>query len=290
MSTLKKLANKFVFWYHIIDNSSSEDYKAQIKKLAEFDTLEDFWAIFQYLKKPDDYKQPVEMQLFKEGIKPMWEDENNKNGGKIALKLRKEYSNLVWEELVFAFIGGYLAKEIKDEINGLVINCKKDFNTLQIWTKSFSDEVTSGIEKNIRDILNIPNEVVLEIKPFNMQHKEYNNNYNNYNNYNYNNNYNYKGNYNKKRQNNNYYKKNNSYENSGNYKYNENKEGNKTEKEIKENNEENVTDKGKKEDEKVIEKKDSIEDENPKEKEKDKEKEKESFKEVKKKKKKKVDK
>ena len=142
MSTLKKLANKFVFWYHIIDNSSSEDYKAQIKKLAEFDTLEDFWAIFQYLKKPDDYKQPVEMQLFKEGIKPMWEDENNKNGGKIALKLRKEYSNLVWEELVFAFIGGYLAKEIKDEINGLVINCKKDFNTLQIWTKSFSDEVT----------------------------------------------------------------------------------------------------------------------------------------------------
>ena len=44
----------------------------------------------------------------------MWEDENNKNGGRIALKLRKEYSNLVWEELVFAFIGGYFAKEIKD--------------------------------------------------------------------------------------------------------------------------------------------------------------------------------
>ena len=56
----------------------------------------------------------------------MWEDEKNKNGGKIALKLRKDYSNLVWEELIFAFIGGYFAKEIKDEINGLVINCKKD--------------------------------------------------------------------------------------------------------------------------------------------------------------------
>ena len=286
MSTVKKLSNKFVFWYHIIDNSSSEDYKAQIKKLAEFDTLDDFWAIFQYLKKPDDYKQPVEMQLFKEGIKPMWEDENNKNGGKIALKLRKEYSNLVWEELVFAFIGGYLAKEIKDEINGLVINCKKDFNTLQIWTKSFSVEVTSGIEKNIRDILNIPPEVVLEIKQFNMQYKEHNSNYSNYNNYN--NNYNYKGNYMKKRQINNYYKKNNSYENNANFKFNDNKEGNKIEKELKENKEESATDKGKKEDEKIVEKKDSMEAEEPKEKEKDKEKE--DFKEVKKKKKKKVDK
>ena len=31
--------------------------------------------------------------MFKEPIKPMWEDENNKNGGKISIKLRKEYTN-----------------------------------------------------------------------------------------------------------------------------------------------------------------------------------------------------
>ena len=103
----------------------------------------------------------------------MWEDDNNKNGGRVALKLRKEFSNLVWEELVFAFIGGYLANDVKDEINGLVINCKKDFNTLQIWTKSFTEEVTTCIEKNIREILCIPKEVVLDIKPFNMLNKEY---------------------------------------------------------------------------------------------------------------------
>ena len=269
MSSPKKLQNKFVFWYHIINTSYDQDYKAQIKKLAQFETLEDFWAIFQYLKKPDDCKQPIEFQLFKEGIAPMWEDENNKNGGRIALKLRKEFSNLVWEELVFAFIGGYFAKEIKDEINGLVINCKKDFNTLQIWTKSFNEEVTSGIEKNIREILSIPKEVVLDIKPFNMPNKEYNN-YNNYNNY--------KGNYQKKRQNNNYYKK---YENNNkDYKYNEkNKDGNKIENEVKEEKE-----KEEKKDEIIIEKKESKNSkvmETPKEKE--------DFKEVKKKKKKKKD-
>ena len=187
--------------------------------------------------------------------------------------MRKEYSNLVWEELVFAFIGGYFAKEIKDEINGLVINCKKDFNTLQIWTKSFNEEVTSGIEKNIREILSIPKEVVLDIKPFNMPNKEYNN-YNNYNNY--------KGNYQKKRQNNNYYKK---YENNNNkdYKYNEkNKDGNKIENEVKEEKE-----KEEKKDEIIIEKKESKESKNSKDMETPKEKE--DYKEVKKKKKKKKD-
>ena len=274
-STEKKLQNKFVFWYHIINNTpSDQDYKAQIKKLAQFDTLENFWAIFQYLKKPDDIKQPIEFQLFKEGIAPMWEDDQNKNGGRIALKLRKEYSNLVWEELVFAFIGGYFAKEIKDEINGLVINCKKDFNTLQIWTKSFSDEVTSGIEKNIREILSIPKEVVLDIKPFSMQqNKEYNSyhSYNNYNNYN-----NYKGNYQKKKQSNNYYKKKETYENNNkDFKHSDSKEEPKEE-----------SDKGKKKQDDLdmkkkesVESKDSMDMESPKDKE--------DFKEVKKKKKKK---
>ena len=271
MFTEKKLSNKFVFWYHIIDTSSDQDYKSQIKKLAQFETLEEFWSIFQYLKKPDDFKQPIEIQLFKDGITPMWEDENNKNGGRISLKLRKEYSNLVWEELIFAFIGGYFDKEIKDEINGLVMNCKKDFNTLQIWTKNFNTEVNKGIEKNIRELLNIPKEVILEIKPFNMQYKEYPNNYNNYNNYNK------QVNYMKKRQNNNYYKKRESYENPKENKLHENKEGNTQieKEEKKEKNEEEISN------EKIVEKKESkeIANENTSEK-----------KEVKKKKKKKVEK
>ena len=289
MSEPKKLSNKFVFWYHINEISADQEYESQIKKLAEFETLEDFWAIFQYLKKPDDCKQAIEFQLFKSPIKPMWEDENNKDGGKIALKLRKEYSNLVWEELVFAFIGGYFAKEIKDEINGLVINCKKDFNTLQIWIKSFNNEVTSALEKNIREILNIPSEVALDIKPFNAPQKEHNNYYNNYNNYN---NYNYKGYNQKKKQNNNYYKKKESKETKDHKNYNNFESKNSNEKENKEEDKK-VTkteeDNTKKEKETVKEK------EKPKEEEKEKEKEenvekkesKESFSEVKKKKKKK---
>ena len=283
MSGSKKLSDKYAFWYHINEISPDQEYESQIKKLAEFDTLEDFWAIFQYLKKPDDCKQAIEFQLFKDPIKPMWEDENNKDGGRIALKLRKEFSNLVWEELVFAFIGGYFTKEIKDEINGLVINCKKDFNTLQIWIKSYTNEVTSAIEKNIREILNIPKEVALDIKPFNQPQKEYNN-YNNYSNYNNYNNYNnYKGYNQKKNKNNNYYKKRGPNE-TKEYKNNE------SNKEVEdENKEEDKKDVGKeKEEEKEKEKEKEKVKENEKEKEIiEKKDSNEDFKEVKKKKKKK---
>ena len=278
----KNLSDKFAFWYHINEISSEEEYESQIKKLAEFDTLEDFWAIFQYLKKPDDCKQAIEFQLFRHPIKPMWEDENNKNGGRISLKLRKEFSNLVWEELVFAFIGGYFAKEINDEINGLVINCKKDFNALQIWIKSYSNEITSAIEKNIREMLCIPKEVVLDIKPFNQPQKDYNNynNYNSYNNYNYNNynNYNnYKG-YNQKKnknKNNNYYKKRGSNE-AKEFKINESNKVVEDKKDVV--NEEDKT-KEEKEIKKEKENEKEKEKENEKEKEKENEKEKEKEKE-----------
>ena len=278
----KNLSDKFAFWYHINEISSEEEYESQIKKLAEFDTLEDFWAIFQYLKKPDDCKQAIEFQLFRHPIKPMWEDENNKNGGRISLKLRKEFSNLVWEELVFAFIGGYFAKEINDEINGLVINCKKDFNALQIWIKSYSNEITSAIEKNIREMLCIPKEVVLDTKPFNQPQKDYNNynNYNSYNNYNYNNynNYNnYKG-YNQKKnknKNNNYYKKRGSNE-AKEFKINESNKVVEDKKDVV--NEEDKT-KEEKEIKKEKENEKEKEKENEKEKEKENEKEKEKEKE-----------
>ena len=74
--------------------------------------------------------------MIKEPIKPMWEDEYNKNWGKISIQLRKDYTTIIWEEMIFALIGGILPKEMKEEeINGIVVTSRKKFNTLQIYFK-----------------------------------------------------------------------------------------------------------------------------------------------------------
>ena len=170
-----KLSNKFSFWYRISDDLyqvqskqpiDKKEYENQVKKIAEFETIEDFWAIFQHLRKPDSCKPGIEFQMFKDPVKPMWEDENNKNGGRISIKLRKEYTTIIWEEMIFALIGDVLPKEIKDEINGIVVTSRKEFNTLQIWIKTFDPKTNSKIENCIRDLLQIPPEVNLEFKQF----------------------------------------------------------------------------------------------------------------------------
>ena len=217
-----KLENKFSFLYRIDDNNQhqtqkqvmdKEKYEVQVKKIAEFDTIEDFWGIFQHLRKPDSCKPGIEFFMFKEPIKPLWEDENNKNGGRFSIKLKRGYTTIIWEEMIFVLIGGILPKEMKDEINGIVVSSRKDFNTLQIWFKNYDSKIVDDLEQCIRDILVIPSDVILEKKQFNKSSskKEYGNSNNN------NNNKNNKsgGFYNRGYNNNN----NNYYDNSyGNYK------------------------------------------------------------------------
>ena len=53
-----------------------------------------------------------------------------KNGDKISIKLRKDYTTIIWEEMMFSLISVVLPKEIKDELNGIVVSSRKEFNIL----------------------------------------------------------------------------------------------------------------------------------------------------------------
>lgn len=96
----------------------------------------------------------------------MWEDEGNKYGGKISIKLRKDFTTIIWEELILAFIADILPKNLKEEINGIVVSVKKDYNILQIWFRNYQKNKISYLEKTFRRIFQVPNEVRLEKRRF----------------------------------------------------------------------------------------------------------------------------
>jgi translation initiation factor 4E len=76
----------------------------------------------------------------------MWEDEGNKSGGKISVKLKKDYTTIIWEEIVLAMIGGVLPANVKDEINGVVVSIRKEYNILQVWFKNWNSNNITEIE------------------------------------------------------------------------------------------------------------------------------------------------
>ena len=76
----------------------------------------------------------------------MWEDEGNKSGGKISVKLKKDYTTIIWEEIVLAMIGGVLPHVVKEEVSGVVVSIRKEYNILQIWFKNYNQGVITEIE------------------------------------------------------------------------------------------------------------------------------------------------
>mmetsp|Transcript_34785 Transcript_34785/g.33912 ORF Transcript_34785/g.33912 Transcript_34785/m.33912 type:complete len:96 (-) Transcript_34785:211-498(-) len=78
------------------------------------------------------------LHIFIEGIKPAWEDENCKEGGRWIMRIPKSHSNLFWENLVLAMIGEQF--RCADEIIGMVIVLKPNHDNISVWNRHGLDE------------------------------------------------------------------------------------------------------------------------------------------------------
>ena len=80
-------------------------YDDAIKVVATFKTIEEFWGMYQHIKRPSQLTPGTQLNLFIDGIKPMWEVDEHKNGGVWNLRVNKGYSNKLWEDLILGLIG-----------------------------------------------------------------------------------------------------------------------------------------------------------------------------------------
>jgi len=83
--------------------------------------------------------------LFKKGIRPEWEDPENKNGGKWVITMPieddlEEDCERAWLQLILHLISGQLPKEQRDVINGIVFSIRYKHMRLSIWI-SVSKEI-----------------------------------------------------------------------------------------------------------------------------------------------------
>jgi translation initiation factor 4E len=98
------LAYPWTFTY--FKKVANKSYEENTFTLGTTETVEDFWRLYVHLRRPVDERPTVcDYHVFREGIRPMWEDDANKGGGKWTLRMRKTGASAVWEELVLAIVG-----------------------------------------------------------------------------------------------------------------------------------------------------------------------------------------
>ena len=85
-----RLQSQYCLWYSRRNpGKQSHNFDQNLKLIGRFGTCEQFWSLYSHLVKPGDLASHSDFHLFKMGIKPMWEDEANKFGGKWIVRLRK---------------------------------------------------------------------------------------------------------------------------------------------------------------------------------------------------------
>jgi translation initiation factor 4E len=128
---------------------TQENYEKNIKEIGSFTTVEDFWAYYNHLVRPNDLQFTCDYHLFRSGIKPMWEDEVNRNGGKFIVRIpkKKRLASRYWEDLVLAFIGQQFV-DCNDDVCGVVMlfSFHKHYHTLT-QSQSISGSFCHNIQR-----------------------------------------------------------------------------------------------------------------------------------------------
>ena len=140
----------------------TQDYEKSIKPLCRISSAQDFWRVYSHLKRPSALPIVSDYHIFKDGIRPVWEDDENKQGGKWVLRLKKGVIDRYWEDLLLAVVGDQFA-EAGEEVCGMVVSIRNGEDVLNIWTK-YNGGRNIKIRETIKRALNLPTETNLIFK------------------------------------------------------------------------------------------------------------------------------
>jgi len=136
------LQNRWTLWYDNPQGKATQNSWAdQLKKVVSFDTVEDFWRIFNNIRPASKLGTGANYHLFKDGVEPKWEDTENRQGGKWIVTCKsglKELLDKWWMWTVLGCIGENFDDE--NEVMGCVVSIRKGQDRLALWTKTWSKE------------------------------------------------------------------------------------------------------------------------------------------------------
>ena len=145
-----KLQNRWCFWhnYYIGPGCTVEEYNAQLHNLCTIGTVQEFWSWYNHLPAVNELRPRSSYHLMKEGIRPLWEDEANENGGNWTIKVSNKDTSYVWLELLLAVIGEQFSTTTNDEICGVTVSIRADGNNcVEIWNKNVQGDTESLLQQ-----------------------------------------------------------------------------------------------------------------------------------------------
>jgi len=140
----------------MLDNGS--EWNQGLIELYTFDTVEDFWAVYNHIQLPAKLRLKNDYMVFRSGVRPEWEDSGNRGGGmwKLILpsKMRSTDLDRMWLETLLSMIGESYGS-LGDLICGAYLQRRQKEDRIQLWTTKGTEEEVKEIGAILKEKLNL---------------------------------------------------------------------------------------------------------------------------------------
>ncbi|RDA93255.1 hypothetical protein CP533_6517 [Ophiocordyceps camponoti-saundersi (nom. inval.)] len=138
------LQNKWTLWFTKPPTGKGDNWNDLLKEVITFNSVEEFWGVYNNVAPVSELPQKADYHLFKAGVRPEWEDPQNKHGGKWSYQYKEKRSidiDRLWLQVMMGAIGETLENEDDGEVMGVVVNVRKAFYRIGIWTRTLGQRV-----------------------------------------------------------------------------------------------------------------------------------------------------
>lgn len=148
---------------YISVKNRSDNWMDKIKNIHTVNSIESFWQMYNNMREASELVFPYDYYFFKKDIQPMWEDDANKNGGKITIMVKKDLSDENFNKLWLYTLLGCIGEQYDESIMicGVVLNIRKHQNRINIWLSDSDKDRVEQIAAKWKELLELNKESIL---------------------------------------------------------------------------------------------------------------------------------
>ncbi|EFW99548.1 cap-binding protein [Grosmannia clavigera kw1407] len=139
-----RLMHTWTLWFTKPASGKGDNWNDLLKEVITFNSVEEFWGIYNNIAPVSELALKSDYHLFKAGVRPEWEDAQNKHGGKWSYSFRDKRNvdiDEMWLHTMLGAIGETLEEEEDDEVMGVVVNVRKAFFRIGVWTRTIGKSI-----------------------------------------------------------------------------------------------------------------------------------------------------
>lgn len=138
----RPLEHRWSLWFFSEDEHRCVE--GNVMEVTSFQTMEDFWALQQYIEPASNLRQGCGYALFRYGIEPSWKDSRNRDGGHWLFAADRSQRNVDtdWLEVLLCMITEAFGKHSGD-VCGAVVQMRSKEDKITVWTTDSSREVAN---------------------------------------------------------------------------------------------------------------------------------------------------